>query len=143
MLFYTNIYCRSFAAEMKGMIKQNDRIKRQVDVYKRQIHVRSACPPIMYGCKYLNFSWSVSDLELITRRVIKKLEGIEGDEIPADILAQYAASDTEKHEAMVEEIRQILKFDSLKFQKLEDTVEAIGVDRCNLCTCLLYTSRCV
>ena len=100
----------------------------------KEIHVRSACPPIMYGCKYLNFSRSVSDLELITRRVIKKLEGIEGDEIPADILAQYAASDTEKHEAMVEEIRQILKFDSLKFQKLEDTVEAIGVDRCNLCT---------
>ena len=100
----------------------------------KEIHVRSDCPPIMYGCKYLNFSRSVSDLELITRRVIKKLEGIEGDEIPADILAQYAASDTEKHEAMVEEIRQILKFDSLKFQKLEDTVEAIGVDRCNLCT---------
>ena len=100
----------------------------------KEIHVRSACPPIMYGCKYLNFSRSVSDLELITRRVIKKLEGIEGDEIPADILAQYAASDTEKHEAMVEEIRQILKFDSLKFQKMEDTVEAIGVDRCNLCT---------
>ena len=100
----------------------------------KEVHVRPACPPIMYGCKYLNFSRSVSDLELITRRVIKKLEGIEGDEIPADILAQYAASDTEKHEAMVEEIRQILKFDSLKFQKLEDTVEAIGVDRCNLCT---------
>ena len=100
----------------------------------KEIHVRSACPPIMYGCKYLNFSRSVSDLELITRRVIKKLEGIEGDEIPADILAQYAASDTDKHEAMVEEIRQILKFDSLKFQKLEDTVEAIGVDRCKLCT---------
>ena len=100
----------------------------------KEIHVRSACPPIMYGCKYLNFSRSVSDLELITRRVIKKLEGIEGDEIPADILAEYAASDTAKHEEMVEEIRQILKFDSLKFQRLEDTVEAIGVDKCKLCT---------
>ena len=100
----------------------------------KEIHVRSACPPIMYGCKYLNFSRSVSDLELITRRVIKKLENIEGDDIPADILAEYAASDTKKHEEMVEEIRQILKFDSLKFQRLEDTVEAIGVDKCKLCT---------
>lgn len=100
----------------------------------KEIHVRSACPPIMYGCKYLNFSRSVSDLELITRRVIKKLEGIEGDEIPEDILAEYAASDTEKHAAMVEEIRQILKFDSLKFQRLEDTIEAVGIDKCKLCT---------
>ena len=54
-----------------------------IDNGAKEIHVRSACPPIMYGCKYLNFSRSVSDLELITRRVIRELEGIEGDEIPA------------------------------------------------------------
>ena len=100
----------------------------------KEIHVRSACPPIMYGSKFLNFSRSVSDLELITRRVIIALEGIEGDDIPAELLAEYADSSTEKHAAMVEEIRKRLQFDSLKFQRLEDTVEAIGVDKCKLCT---------
>ena len=99
-----------------------------------EIHVRSACPPIMYGCKFLNFSRSVSDLELITRRVIRDLEGIEGEEISQELLAEYASSKTEKHEQMIEEIRKRLKFDSLKFQDLEDTIEAIGVDKCNLCT---------
>lgn len=99
-----------------------------------KIHVRSACPPIMYGCKFLNFSRSVSDLELITRRVIRDLEGIEGEEISEEILAEYADSKTKKHEEMVEEIRKRLQFDSLKFQNLEDTVEAIGIDKCKLCT---------
>ena len=88
----------------------------------------------MYGCKFLNFSRSVSDLELITRRVIKKLENIDGDDIPQEILAEYADSKTKKHDEMVEEIRKILKFDSLKFQDLEETIKAIGVDKCNLCT---------
>ena len=88
----------------------------------------------MYGCKFLNFSRSVSDLELITRRVIRDLEGIEGEEISQELLAEYASSKTEKHEQMIEEIRKRLKFDSLKFQDLEDTIEAIGVDKCNLCT---------
>ena len=100
----------------------------------KEIHVRSACPPIMYGCKYLNFSRSVSDLELITRRVIRDLERIEGEEIDAEILKEYADSNTQKHEDMVEEIRKRLQFDSLKFQNLEDTIEAIGVDKCKLCT---------
>ncbi len=100
----------------------------------KEIHVRSACPPIMYGCKFLNFSRSVSDLELITRRVIRDLEGIKDDEVPESLLAQYADSKTQKHAEMVEEIRKILQFDSLKFQNLEDTIEAIGVDQCKLCT---------
>ena len=116
----------------------------------KDIHVRSACPPIMYGCKYLNFSRSVSDLELINRRCIRELEGMDdpGDaaanpagfdnavqsDIPRDILEQYADSSTEKHKKMVELIRQKLNFDSLKFQDLEDTVKAIGIDKCKLCT---------
>ena len=116
----------------------------------KDIHVRSACPTIMYGCKYLNFSRSVSDLELITRRCIRELEGMDdpGDaaanpagfdnavqsDIPRDILEQYADSSTEKHKKMVELIRQKLNFDSLKFQDLEDTVKAIGIDKCKLCT---------
>ena len=100
----------------------------------KEIHVRSACPPIMYGCKFLNFSGSVSDLELITRRVIRDLEGIEADDITPELLKEYADGSTEKHAAMVDEIRKRLKFDSLRFQNLEDTVEAIGVDKCKLCT---------
>lgn len=116
----------------------------------KEIHVRSACPPIMYGCKFLNFSRSVSDMELITRRCIRELEGLDdpGDasanpadfdsdiqtEISEEILAEYADSKTERHRKMVELIRSRLNFDSLKFQELEDTIEAIGVDRCKLCT---------
>ena len=100
----------------------------------KEIPVRSACPPIMYGCKFLNFSRSVSDLELITRRVIRDLEGIEADDITPELLKEYADGSTEKHAAMVDEIRKRLKFDSLRFQNLEDTVEAIGVDKCKLCT---------
>ena len=100
----------------------------------KEIHVRSACPPIMYGCKFLNFSRSVSDLELITRRVIRDLEGIEADKISSELLAEYADGSTDKHKAMVDEIRKRLKFDSLRFQDLEDTIEAIGVDKCKLCT---------
>ncbi|MFR4018583.1 MAG: amidophosphoribosyltransferase, partial [Clostridia bacterium] len=105
-----------------------------IDNGAKEIHVRSACPPIMYGCKYLNFSRSVSDLELITRRVIRDLEGIEAEEVSQELLAEYTDGKTEKHRAMVEEIRKRLKFDSLRFQDLEDTVKAIGVDKCKLCT---------
>ena len=65
-----------------------------IDNGAKEIHVRSACPPIMYGCKYLNFSRSVSDLELITRRVIRDLEGIEADEISQELLAEYADGKT-------------------------------------------------
>ncbi|NLD19462.1 MAG: amidophosphoribosyltransferase [Clostridiales bacterium] len=99
-----------------------------------EIHVRSACPPIMYGCKFLNFARSVSDLELITRRVICELEKIDKDDISDEMLAEYADSKSQKHAAMVEEIRKGLKFDSLRFQELENIIEAVGVDKCKLCT---------
>jgi amidophosphoribosyltransferase len=105
-----------------------------IDNGAKEIHVRSACPPIMYGCKFLNFSRSVSDMELISRRTIAELEGVEGENISAETLAEYADSNSEKHQAMVEEIRKKLKFDSLKFQRLEDTIKAIGIDPCKLCT---------
>ena len=105
-----------------------------IDNGAKEIHVRSACPPIMYGCKFLNFSRSVSDMELISRRTIVELEGIEEGDVSPEILAEYADSNSERHERMVEEIRKKLKFDSLKFQRLEDTVKAIGIDPCKLCT---------
>lgn len=116
----------------------------------KEIHVRSACPPIMYGCKYLNFSRSVSDMELITRRCIRELEGMDepGDaaanpqgfdqaaqsEIPEDIMKEYADAGTERHQNMVELIRQKMNFDSLKFQELDSLLEATEVDPCKLCT---------
>lgn len=97
-----------------------------------KIHVRSACPPIMFGCKYLNFSRSYSPMELISRRVIAELEGTE--DVPAEVLEQYADSTTEKYAAMVERIREISGFDTLKYQTLENLLESVQVDKCKLCT---------
>ncbi|MEG0156910.1 MAG: amidophosphoribosyltransferase [Anaerovoracaceae bacterium] len=111
-----------------------------------EIHVRSACPPIMFGCKFLNFSRSVSDMELITRRCIMELEGFDQDAsanpkelgaeqvIPREILEEYADAKTEKHQNMVNLIREKLNFDSLKFQELDELLNAIEVDKCKLCT---------
>ena len=99
-----------------------------------EIHVRSACPPLLFGCKFHNFSRSISDLDLITRRTICELEGKPNEEITQEILDEYVDASTEKHAAMVESIRQQMKFDSLKFQTLENTKKAIGIDPCKLCT---------
>lgn len=100
-----------------------------------KIHVRSACPPIMYPCKYLNFSNTVSSMELITNRLIKRLEGKdEAWEIPQSILEEYTDESTQKHRNMVEEIRREMDFDSLKFQSLDKLIEATRVEKCNLCT---------
>jgi amidophosphoribosyltransferase len=100
-----------------------------------KIHVRSACPPIMFGCKYLNFSRSVSDDDLIARRCIREMENIpDGEEPSWDLLQEYADSSSEKHKAMVKMIKEKLQFDSLKFQKLDKLIEAIGVPECKLCT---------
>ena len=101
----------------------------------KEIHVRSACPPIMYGCKYLNFSRSVSDNELIARRAIRELESIAPDQaIPAEVLAEYAESSTTKHAEMIDLIKDRLGFDSLRYQSLEDVIRATEVDSCKLCT---------
>ncbi len=99
-----------------------------------KIHVRSACPPIMYGCKFLNFSRSVSEMDLITRRVICELENKKPEEITDELLAEYSSSKTEKHQKMVEEIRKKLDFHSLKYPDVEDTLNSIGIDKCKLCT---------
>lgn len=97
----------------------------------KEIHVRSACPPIMFGCKYLNFSRSVTEMELITRRTIHQLEGKDVDE---NIVAEYVDERTDRHAAMVESIRKQLDFNSLRYHELEDTVKAVGVSPCKLCT---------
>ena len=96
----------------------------------KEVHVRPACPPIMYGCKYLNFSRSTSEMDLITRRVILEREG----EITEELLKEYTNPDSEKYQAMVEDIRQKLGFTSLQYARLDDIVEAIGLSPCKLCT---------
>ena len=96
----------------------------------KSVHMRSACPPIMYGCKYLNFSRSTSDMELIARRVIMELEGEEGFEH----IREYSDGSTERGKRLRETICKKLNFASLDFQSLDGIVEAIGMDKCDLCT---------
>ncbi|MBQ3880765.1 MAG: amidophosphoribosyltransferase, partial [Oscillospiraceae bacterium] len=96
----------------------------------KSVHMRSACPPIMYGCKYLNFSRATSDMELITRRTIMELEGEEG----FSHLDEYSQSDTERGKNLRKAICEKFHFASLEFQSLEGVVESIGLEPCRLCT---------
>ena len=96
----------------------------------KSVHIRSACPPIMYGCKYLNFSRSTNDMELIARRVIMELEGEEG----FNHLEEYSDASTERGQNLRRAICEQLHFASLDFQSLEGVVKAIGLPRCDLCT---------
>ncbi len=96
----------------------------------KAVHMRSACPPIMYGCKYLNFSRSTSEMDLITRRTILELEGEEG----FNHLDEYSKSDTERGQNLRRAICEKFHFSSLEFQSLEGVIESIGIDPCKLCT---------
>lgn len=97
----------------------------------KEVHIRPACPPLVYGCKYLNFSRSSSEMELITRRVIKELEGCDPDDAT---LKEYTDPDSEKYKKMVEEIGKQLHFTSLRYNRLDDMLEAVGIDQDKLCT---------
>ena len=96
----------------------------------KEVHIRPACPPLMYGCKYLNFSRSSSEMDLITRRVLKEIE----EECKKIDLKDYVNPETPEYEDMVERIRQKLNFTSLRFHRLDDMIEAVGIDRSKLCT---------
>ena len=95
-----------------------------------EVHMRSACPPIMYGCKYLNFSRSNNDLELLSRRTIQELEGDEGQQH----LEEYADASTERGQCLLKSICQKLGFDSLGYQSIHGLLEAIGIDQSKICT---------
>jgi len=97
----------------------------------KEVHVRPACPPLVYGCKFLNFSRSKSDLDLITRRIIQEAEG---ENCPAEVLAEYADPDSCRYAKMVEEIRKIQNFTTLRFHRLDDLIASIGIDPCKVCT---------
>lgn len=96
----------------------------------KEVHIRAACPPIMFGCKYLNFSRSTSEMDLIARRTIARLEGDKADEK----LPLYTDPDTPEYANMVEEIRKELHFTSLKYQRLDDMIEATRLPSCKFCT---------
>ena len=115
-------------------IVRGTQLKETVDfLYEngaKSVHMRSACPPIMYGCKYLNFSRATSDLELIARRVILELEGEEGFKH----IDEYSDGTTERGKKLRENICEKFHFASLEFQSLENVIKAIGADPCDLCT---------
>ena len=96
----------------------------------KEVHVRPACPPILFGCKYLNFSRSQSDLDLISRRVILEREGEHAD----STLGEYADPESERYECMCQEICKKQNFTSLRYHRLDDMVESIGLPKCKLCT---------
>lgn len=115
-------------------IVRGTQLKETVEfLYKngaKEVHMRSACPPIMYGCKYLNFSSATSDNDLIARRTILELEGEEG----LKYIHEYSDSSTERGKKLRQTIAKQLNFKSLEFQSVEGAVEAIGLEPCKLCT---------
>ncbi len=104
-------------------------LKRLYEYGALEIHMRPACPPLLFGCKFLNFSRSKSELDLAARKAIKELEG---DKEPA--LAEYADPDSAKYKAMVEHIRSNMGLTTLQYQRLDDMISAIGLPRERLCT---------
>ena len=97
----------------------------------KEVHIRPACPPLVYGCKYLNFSRSSSEMDLITRRVIARLEN---GNVTDEVLKEYTDPNSEKYEQMVDEICEELHFTSLRFNRLDDMLDAVGIEPCKLCT---------
>lgn len=97
----------------------------------KEVHVRPACPPLTFACPYLNFSRSTSDYDLITRRIIREREG---DKVSQEVLDDYANPDSQNYREMVEEIRKRLHFTTLRFHRLDDLMESIGIEPCRLCT---------
>ena len=113
----------------KGIIMREPSVVA-VDTKTDEVHMRSACPPIMYSCKYLSFSSSKSDMDLIARRVVDQLEGEEG----VAHLDEYADARTERGQCLLKAICEDMGFDSLSYQSLQGMIEAIGIDPEKICT---------
>lgn len=97
----------------------------------KEVHIRPACPPLFYGCKYLNFSRSTSEMELITRRMVERIEGKPADN---ETIKKYVNPDSEEYANMIEEIRKELHFTSLRYHRLDDMLAAVGIEPEKLCT---------
>jgi len=96
----------------------------------KEVHIRPACPPLLHGCKYLNFSRSKSEMDLITRRIIARREG----EVTPEILADYANPESTNYKEMIKEMCKELNFTTLNFNRLDDMIDAVGISPCKLCT---------
>ena len=108
-------------------LRDNTKILHELGA--KEVHMRIACPPLIYGCPFINFSASKNELELITRRIIKQFEGDMNKNVE-----KYTQTDSPEYKRMVEEIARELNLDSLKFSKLETLVKAIGLPKCKVCT---------
>lgn len=97
----------------------------------KEVHIRPACPPLLFGCKYLDFSRSSSELDLITRRIIQKREG---ENVSKDVLEDYANPESQNYKEMLDEICAELNFTSLRYHRLDDMIETVGLPECKLCT---------
>ncbi|MDE5740545.1 MAG: amidophosphoribosyltransferase [Bacteroidaceae bacterium] len=126
-------------------LRENTKILK--DLGAKEVHMRIACPPLIYACPFVNFSASKSELELITRRVIKDLEThsrtatmlddaqtADNVEVPAERIKAYATTGSPEYKALVDEIARRLNLDSLKFSTIETIVQAIGLEKCQICT---------
>ena len=109
-----------------------DNVVKLIDAGVKEVHMRIACPPLIYPCKFLNFSTSRSNSDLYTRRVIRDMEGTS--ELSEEILQEYVDCNSAKHKEMVNIMCKNMQLTSLKFQRLEDLVAAIGLPKCKLCT---------
>ena len=96
----------------------------------KEVHVRSACPPILFGCKYLSFSRSTSDLDLIARKLIEQKEG----DVSMEILQEYADPDSTRHAELTEQVCKKLHLTSLRYHRLDDLQASVGIDPCKMCT---------
>jgi hypothetical protein len=106
-----------------------DNVKMLFDYGAKEVHMRIACPPLIYGCPFLGFSSSKTDLELMTRRIIKDLEGDENKD-----LEKYADPDSIQHRRMVQRIADMFGLTSLEFNRVDTLVKAIGLPKCKICT---------
>ncbi|MGN1214104.1 MAG: amidophosphoribosyltransferase, partial [Bacteroidaceae bacterium] len=97
----------------------------------KEVHMRIACPPLVYGCRFINFTSSKSDMELIARRVI---QDFEGENVSDEVLERYTMTDSPEYKRMVDEIARRLNLSSLRFTKLETLVDSIGLPKCKVCT---------
>ena len=109
-----------------------DNVVKLIDAGVKEVHMRIACPPLIYPCKFLNFSTSRSNFDLYTRRVIRDMEGTS--ELTEEVLQEYVDCNSAKHKEMVNIMCKNMQLTSLKFQRLEDLVAAIGLPKCKLCT---------
>lgn len=109
-----------------------DNVRTFFDYGAKEVHVRISCPPLVYGCPFIGFTTSKSDYELITRRIIRDLEGEHADD--PEVLRKYATTDSPEYQRMVEEIGKRLGLTSVKFAKLENLIESIGLPKCKVCT---------